>query len=289
MSIKTILAPVCGLERDRSTLATAFLLAESFAAHVEVAFARLSPSETVPLVGEGMSGTIVEQLMHSAETEWEARAEHARRGFEAAIGASGMPVHDTPPGPGTASASWREEAGREEEMVARLSHLSDLVVLGRPGSTDEDLQFTLSLEAALLAGGRPVMLAPVGMPESIGRRVAIAWRGTSDCARAVAGAMSILQRAEAVTVLTAATARTQAARASELVSYLAWHVVPATAKAIEVGGDGVGASLLDAAREDGADVIVMGGYGHSRVREMILGGVTRHIIGHAEIPVIMAH
>lgn len=289
MSIKTLLAPVCGLERDRSTLATAFLVAEQFAAHVEVAFARLSPSETVPLVGEGMSGTIVEQLMQSAETEWATRAKNARRGFDAAVGASGVPMHDTPPGPGSASASWREEEGREEEMVARLGQLSDLVVLGRAGTPEEDLQFTLSLEAALLAGGRPVLLAPAGMPETIGRRIAIAWRGSSDCARAVGGAMPFLQKAESVTVLTVGTSRTESSRAAELVSHLAWHVIPATARTIEARADGVGATLLAAAEEEGADLFVMGGYGHSRMREMILGGVTRHVISHADIPVVMAH
>ena len=290
MTVKILVAPLTGQDRDRVTLPAAIAVAKSFSAHVDAVFARLNASEAVPLVGEGMSSAVVEQLMTSAEAEWSARADAARQAFEEIVARADIVRHDDPPGPGTASIQFREEAGREEDVIVRACYLGDLLVLGRADSTAEDLQFTLSLEAALMGGGRPLLIAP-SMPanQTIGRRVVIAWRGSVDCARAVAGALPFLGQAEKVVVATVASGRTNPSRAGELVSYLAWHVVPAVPRLVDPGHHSVGEALLAAARDENADLLVMGGYGHSRVRELILGGVTRHVLSHATIPVLMAH
>ena len=295
MTIKRILAPVTGTDRDARnsqdarTLATAFLVAERFSAHVQVLFARLNPSEAVPLVGEGMSSSVVDQLMQSAETEWSIRAENARLAFEAAVGAAGIAINPAPGEHKGPSAAWQEALGREEEVVARACHLSDLMVAARPADGKNDLQWSLTLEAALINGARPVLLGTGAVPSSIGRRVAIAWRDSADCTRAVAGAMPILRSAEGVTVITAATGRTHPSRAVELAEFLKWHDIDAAQRQIDVGPEGVGGSILETCASVDADLLVMGGYGHSRIREMILGGVTRYVLTHAGLPVLMAH
>jgi nucleotide-binding universal stress UspA family protein len=290
MTAKILVAPMTGLARDSVTLPAAVTVAKGFQAHVDAVFARLSANEAVPLVGEGMSSAVVEQLMTSAEEEWSARAETARRTFEEVVQATGVARHDEPPGPGVASIQFREAVGREEDVITRACYLGDMLVLGRPETPSEDLQFTLSLEAALMNGGRPLLLVPPGpTPATIGRRVVVAWRGSVDCARAVAGALPFLTRADHVVVATAASSHTDTARAAELVSYLAWHVVPSQPRLVDPGHDSVGAALLNAAAAEGADLLVMGGYGHSRFRELILGGVTRHVLNNAGIPVLMAH
>ena len=295
MTIRRILAPVTGTDRDAKnsqdarTLATAFLVAERFSAHVQVMFARLNPSEAVPLVGEGMSSSVVDQLMQSAETEWSIRASNARMAFDASVEAAGVTISTTAGEHEKPSAAWHEATGREEEVVARACHLSDLMVAARPADGKQDLQWSLTLEAALINGARPVLLGTGSVPVCIGRRVAIAWRDSADCTRAVAGAMPFLRSAEGVTVITAATGRTHPSRAAELAEFLNWHGIDAEQRQIDVGPEGVGGSLLEACAAVDADLLVMGGYGHSRIREMILGGVTRYVLTHAGLPVLMAH
>lgn len=288
MTIKTILTPVSGLDQDEAALATAFTVAESFGAHVEVLFAEASAAEAVPMVGEGVSSTVIEQLMRAAEKEVARRKEEARRVYAGQRDRAGLTEHDTPPGPGGATVAWRDAQGREDEVVARAGRLADLVVLGHPGDI-EDVQPTLTLEAALMNGARPILLAPRVAPSTVGRAVAIAWNGGVEGARAVNGAMPFLEKAETVHVLTCETSRTDPEVARGLVDYLAWHGIDAKATPLQPGDADVGAVLLETAADFGCDMLVMGGYSHSRVREMIFGGVTRFVLAHAALPVLMAH
>lgn len=101
--------------------------------------------------------------------------------------------------------------------------------------------------------------------------------------------MPFLIRAASVFIVTADTAVTSADEAARLADYLAWHGIQPTVDTIRPTKESVGSALAGRVTELGADLLVMGGYGHSRVREMILGGVTRHILSHPGLPVLMAH
>lgn len=290
MSYKTILVPLCGTEGDPASLSAACRIATTFQAHIDAVFAQVPASEAVPMVGEGVSGAVLDQLIAAAEGERQERQDKARAKFGEIVGKLGVKQHDTPPGPGEATAAFKAVPGREDEVMVQASHLCDLVVLSNGGrSESEDPQFTITMEALLISGSRPLLLAPAAEPASIGQRVAIAWNGSAQGARAVAGALPFLYRAEEVTVLTAATGRTEAGVAQELVDYLAWHGIDATTKTLDAAGGAVGGALLAAAAEAGSDLLVMGGYSHSRLRELILGGVTRHVLAEAALPVLMSH
>ncbi len=289
VTLKTILAPVSGAARDDLTLAAAMTVARDFDAHVDALFVRLPASASVPMIGEGVSGAVIEQLMNAADEEWTRREATARHAFERAVGEFDVPLQDEPPGPISATAAWRETIGSEDEVVSVAGHLSDLVVLGHQRDEIEDVQLTLTLEAALFQGSRPVMLAPKVPGQRIGGVVAIAWNGSAEAARAVAGAMPFLHKADAVHILTAETRKTDPSAADGLTDYLAWHGILAAAKPVAPSDASVGAALLLTAEDLGADLLVMGGYTHSRLRQLILGGVTRHIIGNAELPVLMNH
>ena len=185
------------------------------------------------------------------------------------------------------TAAWREEIGSAEALVPRRARLFDLVVMGRSERVI-DQPFTDVLEDTLLNAGRPVLIAPAHAPTELGATVAIAWNGSAECARAVAGAMPLILRARAVHVLTAGD--TAAAEGPALVKALAWHGIPATAKSIApMSGVGVGQQVLAAAREENADLLVMGGYGKAPWREMLLGGTTRQVIGTSMLPTLIAH
>ena len=287
--IRTILCPVCGGQVDRLTLPTAFNVARGFGAHVDVVFARPSPTDTVPIIGEGLSSGLIDQITEAAERDWRMRCRAARAAFDQVRATFGADERDVPPGPGSLSTAWRQKVGREDSVVRHMSALSDLVILTNEAGGREGSHLSATVEAVLLQGGRPVLLVPHHAPHHVGASVAIAWNGRPQCARAVSGALPLLKMAEAVHVLTAATARTDPAVAGELVDYLAWHGIDAQASRIDPGEAPVGAALLRAAAELGADLLVMGGYGHSRLRELILGGVTRFVMANAGLPVLMAH
>jgi nucleotide-binding universal stress UspA family protein len=242
----------------------------------------------VPLIGEGMSPAIIEQLIQSAETEMDRQAGAARSAFETACTAAGVAVVEAPAAARAASTGWREVTGRRDEIMAAKARSSDLVVFAR-GDDQSSPDRAGVLEATLLGGGRPLLMLPPAAPARIGDRVAIAWNGRAEAARAVAGALPFLEAAGAVAVLTAATRRTPAEVARDLVDYLAWRGIAAESRPVDVKDEPVADALLRAAREAGAGLLVMGGYGRARLSELVLGGVTRHVLGHADLPVLMAH
>jgi nucleotide-binding universal stress UspA family protein len=280
-----ILVPMTGASGDAAALAAAFLVGGADA-HMDALFVRPDPRDAVPLFGEGMTGTLVDDIMRAAESDGVRHAGAARAVFERAVAAAGATVAERP-GAGGVTASFRAMVGRIEEVVPRAARVRDLAVFSRSAATS-DVEQQVAMEAALLSGGRPVLLAPDAAPSSIGRAVAVAWNGSRESARAVSSAMPILAKAAKVVVLTAETSETRADAAGGLTEYLAWHGLAAEARTFKASG-AVGAAIMDAAKAAGADLLVMGGYGHSRVREMVLGGVTRWMVENGGLPVLMAH
>jgi nucleotide-binding universal stress UspA family protein len=176
--------------------------------------------------------------------------------------------------------------GREEEVVAQQARLADLAVVAHP-EAGEDVSSSDALHAVLFESGRPVLIAPQSPPASIGRRICIAWNGTAESASAVYAALPWLRRAEAVRVLSADEYQRRGPEAPELVAYLALHGVEAERATFRPIDREVGAGLLKAAAEFGADLVAMGAYSHSRLRQLILGGVTRHVLENAKLPIMM--
>lgn len=286
--VNTILCPLSGAEHARSVLDTAFSLAAKVSAHLEVLHVRPDSKDTVPLLGEGMSVAMVEDMIELAEKEAAERAQRARSMFDDAVKRHGMEVVDKPAGRADASCAFVEETGREDEIVARRGRLNDLVVVARP-TAESDVTSTLTLNAAVFETGRPVFVVPPGGAEFKTDRIAISWNGSAQSAKAVSNAIRLLEKAEHVLVLTVDSPMTSAARAHELASYLEWHGVSPDTHTFEAGPKSVGERLLEEVKDANADLLVMGAYTHSRMRQLILGGVTRHVLENAEIPLLMAH
>lgn len=284
-TIKTILVPVGDATSAAASLETALRLAETSAAHVTALHVRPDPTAAVPLVGEGMSGSMVEEMLAAAENQAAAIATATRAVFDQVCTRLAVTTQAAPPS-ACVTAAWLDVVGREEELVARKGRVHDLVVMGHPGPQTDDSS-GLTLNAALLESGKPLLLAPASAPATIGKRVAIAWNGSAEAARAVAAALPLMGGAELVTVLTA-NENDSVAGAEELIGFLAWHGVRASHAEVPAGGN-AGAALLEAGRLTGMDLLVMGAYTHSRLRQLILGGVTRHVMSHAQVPVLMSH
>lgn len=225
--------------------------------------------------------------MSVAERQAAERAGKARAAFDEACARHGAPLALAPPASGP-TAQWEDMVGREEEAVAWRGRLSDLVVLGRPTDGTEGPSL-MTLNAALMESGKPLLLAPPTATATIGTRITVAWNGSAEAGRAVAFALPLMKRAETVTIVSLTEdSRTASAPAGELASFLAWHGIQAQCKVVHAGAQ-AGNVLLNECAATASDLLVMGAYTHSRLRQLILGGVTRHVLNHSDICCLMCH
>jgi nucleotide-binding universal stress UspA family protein len=185
---------------------------------------------------------------------------------------------------------WIVQEGDHLDLLAQHAHAADLVVVSQPIVKTLEDRFRLRLaEEITMVAGLPVLLLPEGeVPETVGRRVLIAWKGTRETVRAVRDALPFLKAAEAVAALSVGPAVQDALSEREVVAYLKRHEVAAEPHKVMDDND-VGQAILDNAAFHSCDLIVMGAYGHSRLREIVMGGVTRHILYNTAIPVLMSH
>lgn len=213
----------------------------------------------------------------------EADAEKARALFEA--NASSRRI----------TSEWRKVCGNPAELAAGHGRYADLIVIGQlnPDDTLASINRPRPEEVVLLAG-RPVLVVPyVGTFATVGQRIGIGWDAGREATRAINDAIPLLAAASSVTVMTVDQkidgARHGQVPGADIALYLARHGVTATVDAMTSSGIGVGDTLLSRASDIGADLLVMGAYGHSRVRELLLGGATRTVLRTMTLPVLMSH
>ena len=285
MPIRRILLPLTGTAAGEGALTTALLVARIWDAHVTALHVRVDSRDVAPLAGEGLSGAMIEEMMSATEKESSERSNAVRTMFDRFVAEHGVTVAEPHPGAG-ATANFASITGREEDLVAQLARLTDLTVVPHPEAGD-DVSSSDALHAVLFDSGRPVLIAPQVPLPTIGRRICIAWNGTAESAAAVQAAIPWMQRAEKVQVLTADEYQRRGPGPVELAGYLALHGIQVEAAHFRPIEKDVGRGLLDAARNFGADLLAMGAYSHSRLRQLILGGVTRHVLENATLPVLM--
>ena len=193
---------------------------------------------------------------------------------------------DAPQGNAT-TVAFIEEGGRMSDVVKRNGRLADLIVVARP---DHDSNLGANaLKAALFQTGRPVMMCPRGgvAAGDFGARIAVAWNGSLEAARTVGLTLALAEAAEAVTVLSGGSGEPHGASTEELVAYYGLRGISAKVHRFEAKNPG--AALLRKTVEVGAQILVMGAYGHSHEHETLFGGNTQAVVDTAEIPVVMAH
>ncbi len=287
MSVRKFLLPVSSPASAAAALHAGLMLAKMWNAHLQVLHIRTDARDIAPLAGEGLSGAMIEEMMNASEQESGARARGLREMFYDATEAEAVAVGDAMRGRNEPSASFSTMTGREDEIIAHQARLADLTIVPHPQAGD-DVAAADALHAVLFDSGRPVLLAPVEAPASIGKRVAVAWNGTAYAASALASVMPFIRQAEAVCILTSPDYTRRGPSAAEIAEYVSHHGV--TAKIVEFHAVHrvAGAGLLAAAEEFGADLMSMGAYSSaSRLRQLILGGTTRHVLENATLPVLM--
>ncbi|UKV16021.1 universal stress protein [Thalassospiraceae bacterium SW-3-3] len=285
MAVRTILAPVAGSNIDQRVLDLAFRTAKRFNAHLEALFVAAEPQDAIPIVGEGMSGLIIEEMMRAAESETQRRETRGRAAYDAARDAAVVAEAAVPMPDLQATCAWRRDNGREDETVARRGRLFDLVVIGRE---PREAAASLTFDAALMETGRPLLVAPEKTPETVGEKVVIAWNGGVEAARAVTSAMPLLRTAKEVTIVSVGEVPHGRACAKALAEQFLWHGVEARVSELPEQSH-VASALISEAEKVGADSIVLGAYSHSRFKEMILGGVTQDMLAKCTLPLWIMH
>ena len=191
------------------------------------------------------------------------------------------------------SCDWCSIEGERAEMVIENARLADLVLLagGQNGSQTATGE---SSSRIMLECGRPVLLLPpTPMDNDTGSRVLVAWNGRREAVRAVHDALPLLESADEVKVVMvnpgANAPDAGDLPGSALCHHLARHGVKSEAREVRASGQSDGAALMTLAAEEKANLVVMGAYGHARWRELVVGGVTDHVLRHATIPVFLSH
>jgi nucleotide-binding universal stress UspA family protein len=282
--IKRILACIDGTESDHTVLDHAQHLALRFAAHVDVLHVHFDAGAA----SGGRNERHIDRLLGGAvERAAIDSANRARRHFEDWQMACGLPLRDIGTNTMEPSVRWREITGYEADVVARLGRLSDLIVLPRPGEHSSSFAL-LALETALFDTCRPVLLAPFGTTPSLFDRALIAWNGSLEAARAVGFALPFLIASTNGVAEFSAPESKHRTDTAELLDYLRWHGILVDRLPVE-NLRPTGESLLEQADATRAGLLVMGAYTHGHFRQFLFGGVTRYVMQHAAVPVLLAH
>lgn len=287
MSLKQILVPLNGSERDEIALGTAFAIAADSNAHIAALFVRPDARSATPMIGVSMFPDVIAEISKSARQVADEASRTAHRRFTMAAINAKVSIVDHPRKSLEVTASFHESEGFIFECVSQAAKFADLVVYG-PLDKPEDFQTSAGFADVLMTARRPVLLSPKQLIRSP-RKVAIGWDGGHATARSVCAALPLLVAADEVEVITVTRSSLHDKEFNDLHDYLAISGVHATRRIVEKGPRTVGEELMEAARDGGAELLVMGGYGHSPLREAIIGGPTAYALVETSLPIFLVH
>jgi len=286
--MKTILVPTEHNDSMLSALDAALLLAQKFGSCIEGFPLRPAVADIVAMDPDaGLTMIAVKEndadMVRQSEEVFRTfmeRHDVPRRADEAPEAAAALAA--------SLSWAWLPSAPSGHDFVGSYGRVFDVIVLARPGGEWQSPSM-VTLESALFESGRPVLIAPPKSPPSLGTNVLIAWNRSTEQARAMAFAMPILRLAQRITILTVEGSTVAGPSGVEMARSLRMNGIAADPITLTAGKRSAGEAILAKAEELNCDLIVKGAYTQSRLRQMIFGGATRHILAHAELPVLMAH
>lgn len=281
---RILLMPLSSSGEVSERLQGALAVAKYFGAQLQVLHASAHPSRFVPHEIAGLSRQLMHELERIADTQARKDASRLRRLFKQLADQGGVAVSEEYL-PDDASACWHEVEGLRSELVARRGRVADLLVVpqGRAGA------ISATLEAAILQSGSPVLVMPRTQTGFGPQRIAIAWNGSPEASRAVRSALPLLRRCGDVRILTHETTSDRVPGPEALQAYLHSHGIDAKFQQVEHRRHSDGADLLETAQGEACDLIVMGAYSHHRLQQQAFGGVTRYLLQHSPIPLLLCH
>jgi nucleotide-binding universal stress UspA family protein len=286
--IKTILVPATGNQTDIAVFASALAAARAFAAHLGFLHVRVDAAAmAAAMATDGSGAAMVSGLVERIDEEATLRENTARQLFQRFCERERLAIEDTPAGQQSPTAQWLRQTGDEAYWVREYGRAADLLVIGHPAD-DQGVSID-TIEAALVGSGRPVLIVPASPVVSLPETIVIAWKPAPEAARAVTAAMPFLSKSKQILIVTVAEEEGLSdEEGARLRTSLSWHGLNASTRHLRPDRLGAADTLLAAAAEEGA-LVVMGAYGHSRLREWIFGGFTEHVLRGAGVPVLMMH
>ena len=293
MTIKRILVPLPGPAAYTAETDLALSVAKAMAAHVEGLFISQPPiSLRAGVIGSDISyvrGSVAVALKDDFIEQREGHERRAHEQFVRACTANGIPMLDADKEPDVLpSASWHEREGSYAGVAARRAAAFDLIIAASATVTESLKDIA---EQSLLRSRRPVLLAPSRLDTKRTDTAMIAWDESPECWHAISAAIPFLKLAQSVRVVSVdKNAANRNTSKAEVLTYLRCHGLSVTAQVVAPDLRSVGDTLLATAAEHDVGLLVMGAYSHNRLREMLLGGVTHHILQHASSrPILLAH
>ena len=289
---KVILLPLAGTEADRVAEGAALAVAQAFSAHVTALHIRRDSRRDLASLASADMGMAsgLDSILEKMDEDIINREKSAEDTWRDTCAKAGIALAEQAHGQTEATQEFVSEMGEAADWVAEYGRAADLVVIGRvreSGLLDLDL-----MEAALMDTGRPVLIpAEQGVPVLDGT-IAIAWKNTRESAGAVAAALPFIRRAKRVIVFSVEEAEESDAVDKShlrLVRALRWHNPNTGSQVLRHESRPPVRVLLDALAREHCDMLVMGAYGHTRLREAVFGGFTRAVLDEAPLPVLMAH
>jgi nucleotide-binding universal stress UspA family protein len=287
--MKTILALIGGGDRDEVILKTARAAAVPLSAHLNFLHIHVTPSKAARYSGaEFAIGPALRNALDQLEVKAKTFSEVAERHVRQFCANSGIEICDMPTSGKEVTASFHEENDTTMEKLIHYARRSDLIVLGRAKQTQGLAPDTL--EYLVLNCGRPVLVAATAAPRTLTETVMVCWNGSRRAARAVAAAMPVLTHSKRV-VFTTVVERDKAGTevAHDVTRQLAWSGISIETRVISANDSGISMLLSAAAEDCKADLVVMGAYGHSRIRELIFGSWTETFIRDVDKPILLMH
>ena len=283
--MKSILVPIEDCASLNAQLSAAVLVARQFAGHVDgVAPFKALNAYAVADGGVGISTVMLE----SFEQDQRDRIDKAQKIFRTFMRdrkiSWGSPLKPA----NRPTADWLEERDGGDQAIGQLARLYDVTVMARQISGTSLPRGDL-LETVLFESGRPILIVPPNAPTSLGKTIVIAWNGSTESARAITFSEPFLRQAERVFVLTIEGGAVAGPDARDVERSLLRAGISAEARDVQPADRSIGEAILAQADQLGADLLVKGAYTHSRLRQMVFGGATNHILAEANLPVLMVH
>ena len=286
----SILVPIGGADSDEVVFETALAAARPLEAHLQFLHVRIgagAAARNTPHVAF-VGGAALRDALDELESQSATRSAAAARHVRAFCARANVSLCERPGKVYGLAASWREEEGDALERILFHARHSDLVVVGRSRKSN-GLPADM-LELLLLRSGRPVLIAGPTPPPTLTRTVMVFWKESADAARAVTAAAPLLEHAERVILASVAEGgEDMRAAMNDLATRLAWSNIAADVQILNPNGQPLQQRLADAARAHAADLIVMGAYGHSHLREALFGGCTQSFLREGDRPILLMH
>jgi len=285
MTYKSIYLALSGDSDAKAAADAAFVLAKAFDARLVASDTVAEPGPFLDQTGIGMMATYYDELYKTAEKVLAHKRSTASDVFEAARQRHDVPLKSA--AGASATCHWHAHDG-DAAIVARLGRLADVIVLACPGERGSyaDLK---TFEQAVFDARRPIVMVPSGTELNLDKPAVIAWNGSAEAARAVINATPLLAKSGRAHVVQVGELDADGAELSEAEAYLALYGVKIDTETVKAGKQSVADVISARVEKTGAGYCVMGAYTHNPWRELVLGGMTQHMLKHAGVPILIAH